>query len=151
MKQDMCKCTPNIRTPFCGKLGCQWPKQKESVRPPYNQIDHTHCFHEDNPPCGQRIEHLVCCLCGIPHPSINASIKSAREQERESCKNVIRKYQDDNLQDDDFLREWNLCLSLIVLIALNAQDFCEHEWIDATNEKVSGTKYCHKCGKLDSL
>lgn len=21
----MCKCTPNIRTPFCGKSGCEWP------------------------------------------------------------------------------------------------------------------------------
>lgn len=21
----MCKCTPNLRTPFCGKPGCQWP------------------------------------------------------------------------------------------------------------------------------
>lgn len=21
----MCKCTPAIRTPFCGKLGCEWP------------------------------------------------------------------------------------------------------------------------------
>ena len=21
----MCKCTPNIRTPFCGKPGCEWP------------------------------------------------------------------------------------------------------------------------------
>lgn len=23
----MCKCNPNIRIPFCGKLGCEWPKQ----------------------------------------------------------------------------------------------------------------------------
>lgn len=23
----MCKCTPGIRTPFCGKPGCEWPKQ----------------------------------------------------------------------------------------------------------------------------
>lgn len=22
----MCKCTPEIRTPFCGKLNCEWPK-----------------------------------------------------------------------------------------------------------------------------
>lgn len=22
----MCKCTPSIRTPYCGKLGCEWPK-----------------------------------------------------------------------------------------------------------------------------
>lgn len=21
----MCKCNPNIRTPFCGKPGCEWP------------------------------------------------------------------------------------------------------------------------------
>jgi len=27
----MCKCTPSIRTPFCGKLGCEWPKP-EGVR-----------------------------------------------------------------------------------------------------------------------
>lgn len=26
----MCKCTPEIRTPFCGKSGCEWPKS--SVR-----------------------------------------------------------------------------------------------------------------------
>lgn len=24
----MCKCTPGIRTPFCGKSGCEWPKQE---------------------------------------------------------------------------------------------------------------------------
>lgn len=24
----MCKCTPEIRTPFCGKPGCQWPPQR---------------------------------------------------------------------------------------------------------------------------
>lgn len=23
----MCKCTPEIRTPFCGKPGCEWPEQ----------------------------------------------------------------------------------------------------------------------------
>lgn len=28
----MCRCTPNIRTPFCGKPGCTWPKP-EGVRP----------------------------------------------------------------------------------------------------------------------
>ena len=26
-----------------------------------------------------------------------------------------------------------------------------HYWIDATNEKVSGTAFCYKCGKLESL
>lgn len=27
----MCKCTPNMKTPFCGKGDCQWPKQ-EGIR-----------------------------------------------------------------------------------------------------------------------
>lgn len=22
----MCKCTPEIRTPYCGAVGCEWPK-----------------------------------------------------------------------------------------------------------------------------
>lgn len=25
----MCKCTPNIRTPYCGKGECVWPHQKK--------------------------------------------------------------------------------------------------------------------------
>lgn len=33
----MCKCTPNIRTPFCGKPGCEWPKQ---VQPDYEELYH---------------------------------------------------------------------------------------------------------------
>lgn len=27
----MCKCTPEIRTPFCGKPGCEWPLQATVV------------------------------------------------------------------------------------------------------------------------
>lgn len=27
----MCKCTPEIRTPFCGKPGCQWPKDERRL------------------------------------------------------------------------------------------------------------------------
>lgn len=30
----MCKCTPGVRTPYCGKVGCEWPEQKpEGARP----------------------------------------------------------------------------------------------------------------------
>jgi hypothetical protein len=25
----MCKCTPEIRTPFCGKLNCEWPDEEK--------------------------------------------------------------------------------------------------------------------------
>jgi hypothetical protein len=47
----------------------------------YSHIDHSHCWGSDNPPCGQKVEHLVCCLCGLPHPSIKASIEAAKEEE----------------------------------------------------------------------
>jgi hypothetical protein len=34
----MCQCAPEIRTPFCGKPGCQWPEAevgaKEKTAPP---------------------------------------------------------------------------------------------------------------------
>lgn len=26
----MCKCTPGIKAPFCGKPGCEWPAQKDA-------------------------------------------------------------------------------------------------------------------------
>ena len=27
----MCVCRPNVRTPFCGRLGCEWPKKKKAT------------------------------------------------------------------------------------------------------------------------
>lgn len=41
----MCVRTPEIRTPFCGKPGCQWPNQKAANPPPgrwanYNELVH---------------------------------------------------------------------------------------------------------------
>lgn len=33
----MCKCDPRMRTPFCGKLDCQWPKQVELPRCPIKE------------------------------------------------------------------------------------------------------------------
>lgn len=28
----MCKCTPSVRTPFCGKEGCEWPNGEGDIR-----------------------------------------------------------------------------------------------------------------------
>src|ERR1044071_1348772 len=40
----------------------------------------------------------------------------------------------------------------ICFAALEAvKSTCDHSWVDATNEVVSGTAYCSKCGKLKSL
>lgn len=33
----MCKCTPEIRTPFCGKPGCTWPPQTTPLAPTLEQ------------------------------------------------------------------------------------------------------------------
>lgn len=35
----MCKCTPEMRTPFCGKIGCQWPKPEGTREPTPNYND----------------------------------------------------------------------------------------------------------------
>lgn len=34
----MCKCTPEIRTPFCGKPGCEWPPQ-QAARPTIEELE----------------------------------------------------------------------------------------------------------------
>ena len=51
----MCKCTPEIRTPFCGKPECGWPKQK-IMKPdppcPYcGRTDHIMLLHNGNNEC----------------------------------------------------------------------------------------------------
>lgn len=35
---------------------------------PYNKIDHTHCWKQENPPCGIKGKHR-CCLCEEPVPT----------------------------------------------------------------------------------
>jgi hypothetical protein len=39
----MCRCTPEIKTPFCGKPGCEWPPQKPrptaSSQCPHSDLD----------------------------------------------------------------------------------------------------------------
>ena len=42
--------------------------------------NHTHCWQEKNPPCGQKIEHLKCCLCEKLNPKL---LEAVREAERE--------------------------------------------------------------------
>lgn len=37
----MCKCTPNIRTPWCGKLGCEMPEQRqEKIESRFDYIEY---------------------------------------------------------------------------------------------------------------
>lgn len=32
--------------------------------------DHSHCWTEEKPPCGQRIKHFECCICKGLNPEI---------------------------------------------------------------------------------
>lgn len=36
----MCKCTPEMRTPYCGKPGCEWPPQPRRERLSNPFMDH---------------------------------------------------------------------------------------------------------------
>lgn len=37
----MCRCTPEIRTPFCGKQGCELPEQIQKPKPEMSGLDWT--------------------------------------------------------------------------------------------------------------
>jgi len=45
----------------------------------YSKIDHVHCWEEKKPPCGQRIEHLLCCLCEKVNPKVQRTLEEIRE------------------------------------------------------------------------
>lgn len=50
-----------------------------------HHVDHTHCWEEDNPPCGQKIEHLKCCLCEKLNPKIATLTDKVREETLQEC------------------------------------------------------------------
>lgn len=46
----------------------------------YSRIDHFHCFSRENPPCGQKIEHLKCCLCEKLNPMVDSFLTKRTEE-----------------------------------------------------------------------
>ena len=56
---------------------------------PYNQIDHSHCWTSDSPPCGQKIKHFKCCLCEKLHPNITELTATTRELRNNELKEEI--------------------------------------------------------------
>jgi len=66
-----------------------------------------------------------------------------------------------NLDGETFAKLANLQIDIREeMKELQKQDFklpklkaeenkCNHNWVDATNEVISGTKYCSRCGKLE--
>lgn len=85
----MCKCTPEIKTPYCGKPGCQWPGPYLDVKlgpdgqpiripptpPIMTKINPDNCTHSgyyvgygfeivQSPDGPFSLSGLVCMLCG---------------------------------------------------------------------------------------
>ena len=60
-------------------LSCYCEKCQET-KPEYSKIDHAHCWENDNPPCGQKIKHLECCLCKKWNPIIKSTIAQCNPQ-----------------------------------------------------------------------
>ena len=71
-----CKCLKCLEKPQFG-LPQHYPDCPLATPPvvPYNQLDHQHCYESVLPPCGQKVEHLTCCLCEMLNPKakINSS------------------------------------------------------------------------------
>lgn len=59
----------------------------------YHHIDHTHCWEEENPPCGQKIEHYKCCLCEMVNPKCKCMDTQHTEQWRSEVA-ALRKSQE---------------------------------------------------------
>ena len=57
----MCKCNPNVRTPFCGKLGCEWPK-KEGVKE-MGECEHEKVYSQTVLLSYPFQYHWICRLC----------------------------------------------------------------------------------------
>ena len=83
----------------------------------YNQHDHTHCWKQDSPPCGQKIKHFECCLCKKEHPEIEAERQKREEvveAERERWMKAVKFLHSDLKQDgmydgkvsSDFISGW---------------------------------------------
>lgn len=51
-----------------------------TMEEPYYAIDHSHCWESKKPPCGQRIEHLFCCLCKNMNPLVDSEIRLALKE-----------------------------------------------------------------------
>lgn len=54
----MCICTPEIRTPYCGKKGCEWPKDLGEPVPP---SDKQYSVEIPKPTADEEIESIRIC------------------------------------------------------------------------------------------
>lgn len=62
---------------------------------PYHEIDHSHCWSSKKPPCGQRIEHLKCCLCEIRNPKV----RSLLTEQKKAFVEMVEEMKNNSYQD----------------------------------------------------
>lgn len=53
---------------------------KKDIEEKYHHTDHAHCWEQDKPQCGQKIEHYKCCLCEKLNPKITTLTDKVREE-----------------------------------------------------------------------
>lgn len=73
----MCKCNPNIRTPYCGIGNCVWPTNKEGVRKSTSEELVEHTFHKANKK--KRDERLGTTICSHGTPTDELCIMCSPE------------------------------------------------------------------------
>lgn len=63
----------------CNKSGSMLSKERCPKNETTNKTDfsHYHCFNSKTPPCGQKIEHLKCCICEMLNPIIFRGYKKS--------------------------------------------------------------------------
>lgn len=70
------------------------------VREDYERdYSHVHCWESKKPPCGQCIQHLVCCLCAKLNPRVEKLEQQAYQRGQEELKEELEK-------NIDMLRQW---------------------------------------------
>jgi hypothetical protein len=89
--------------------------------------DHSHCWTQKNPPCGQKIEHYKCCLCEKLNPKIE-QYGSQREAEgrEKALRNVpvgfVRQWINEDLLKDGHDLITNEDIQCFIDIALTTND-----------------------------
>lgn len=77
----MCRCTPNIRTPFCGKQGCELPKQEEPKEIILIMNEQTEYYIKDTKKLRVELDAILQGIKASDRKSIERSISITKLQE----------------------------------------------------------------------
>lgn len=80
----MCRCTPLMRTPFCGKPGCEWPEQVKRECAHENvaaSVRVGRLSHDDGGPITGYVADVTvkCAGCGLPFRFLGLELRAPME------------------------------------------------------------------------